>query len=137
MEDRLDRLLSRQLRSMNRHLAKRKKSLTELHKAEKPSVILRDGMPHPFKRRELEFLAELLPDEKQRVLRLPIYIELGSSRFGRGTARVTGRAEVEVVSKILDREGQGDQIFVYKPEIRVIRRKLPTTTQYMFTATSD
>lgn len=136
-EERMGRMLSTQIRMMNRHLATRKKSLPELLKEEKPSVTLRDGMPHHFKKKELEYLKEILPPEKRRRLKLPIYIELASSRFGKGTARVCGRAEVEVVSRILGKERGGDEMFVYKPEVRVVRRKLPTSTQYMFTALSD
>ncbi len=135
--DRIDRLLSRQLQAMNRHLAKEKRSLSELLKEEKPRVMLRDGMPHYFKKKELELLAELLPREKHKILRLPIYIELSSSRFGKGTARVCGVAEVQVISKLLERKTEGDEMFIYRPEIRVVRKKLPTTTQYMFTTTLD
>ncbi len=122
---------------MNRHLAKEKKVLEQLLEEEKPEVILRDGMPHFFNKKELELIAGLLPEEKHRILRLPIYIELSSSKFGRGTARVCGIPEVMVISKLLDKKAEGDEMFIYRPEIRIIRKKLPTTTQYMLTATLD
>lgn len=133
--DRIDRLLSRQLQSMNRHLAKEKKVLEQLLKEEKPEVILHDGMRHFFNKNELELIARLLPEEKHRILMLPIYIELNSSKFGKGTARVCGISEVMVISKLLDKKAEGDEMFIYRPEIRIIRKKLPTTTQYMLTAT--
>jgi hypothetical protein len=132
-----DRILAMQLKAMNRHLARDKKSLARLLKEGKPTVRLRDGTDQYFKREELKFLASLLPKDMHRLLRLPIYIELSSARFGRGTARVCGKAEVEVISKILEKEAWGDEMFVYKPEIPAIRKKLPTTTQYIFTTTLE
>ncbi|MDQ1311594.1 MAG: uncharacterized protein QG605_133, partial [Euryarchaeota archaeon] len=44
-----------------------------------------------------------------------------------------GEAEVEMVSKILGKERPMDkQIIIYLPDVRELRRKLPTTTQYAF-----
>ncbi len=133
----IDRLLAKQIRAMNRHLAVEKFSLEDLLSQDKPRVILRDGSAHYFRREELEFLSSLLSERDRKILRLPIYIELSSSRFGKGTARVCGTAEVKVISAIIGREASGDEIFIYKPEIKLIRKKLPTTTQYMFTTTLD
>lgn len=133
----IDKLLARQIRAMNRHLAVEKLSLADLLSQDKPRVMLRDGSVHHFQKEELEFLSSLLSERERKILRLPIYIELSSSRFGKGTARVCGRAEVKVISAIIGRESPGDEIFVYKPEIKAIRKKLPTTTQYMFTTTLD
>jgi hypothetical protein len=56
-----------------------------------------------------------------------------SPDFGSGGARIQGEAEVEMVSKILGKERPRDkQIIIYLPEVRELRRKLPTTTQYAF-----
>jgi uncharacterized protein (UPF0216 family) len=132
-----DRVLAMQLKALNRHLARDKKSLAELLREERPRVRLRDGTDQYFKREELRFLAEILPADMHRLLRLPIYIELSSARFGGGTVRVCGKAEVTVISKILKKEVEGDEMFVYKPEIPTIRKKLPTTSQYIFTTTLD
>ncbi|NOZ76166.1 MAG: DUF61 family protein [Euryarchaeota archaeon] len=132
-----EKLLAMQLKALNRHLAKDKKSLARLLKEERPVVRLRDGTEQYFRREELEFLAGLLPGEMHRMLRLPIYIELSSARFGRGTSRVCGRAEVRVISTILEKEVDGDEMFVYRPEIPAIRKRLPTTTQFIFTTTLD
>lgn len=118
---------------LNRHLAREKRALDSLLADTNPKIVLRDGSLHSFKREELEELASLLPPEDHPKLMLPIYIELSPARYGKGTLRVTGRLECAVVSKVLNRDSTGDVFYVYKPELRVIRKRLPTTTQYMFT----
>lgn len=137
MEDRTFRILAKQIRALNRHLAIEKRSLRELLREEKPAIRLRDGELHRFKRAELEKLAKLVPEHLHGALRLPIYIELSSDRFGKGTARIAGRAECIAVAKILEKSCEGEELFIYKPEIRILRRELPTTTQYMFTTALD
>ena len=135
MEDRDHdlRLFARQLELLNRHLAVNKRDLESLLREERPRLALRDGSTHMIKREELERLKELVPEELRSQLLLPIYIELAAERYGEGTARIVGKAECFVVALILGREAQGDELFIYKPEVRVLRKALPTTTQYMFT----
>lgn len=135
MEDRDHdlRLFARQLELLNRHLAVNKRDLESLLREERPRLALRDGSTHLIKREELERLRELVPEELRSQLHLPIYIELAAERYGEGTARIVGKAECFVVALILGREAQGDELFIYKPEVRVLRKALPTTTQYMFT----
>lgn len=134
MHDRTIRILSKHLKSLNIHLPEERKTLKYLLSEEKPRIKLRDGSTHIFKKAELKKLAEILPEGMHSRLRLPIYIELGSGRYGKGTARIIGEPEVLVVAKVLGKEiAKKDEIYVYKPELRVLRRELPTTTQYIFT----
>jgi hypothetical protein len=137
MEDKSFRILSKQLQALNKHLAKSKVDLGSLLKEEKPKIILRDGSKHVFKKEELKKLASLLPESMHKRLRLPVYIELSSDRYGSGTGRVTGEVECKVIRKVLDKSDNGDELFIYRPEIRKLRKELPTTTQYMFTLASD
>ncbi len=131
--DRDLRLFARQLELLNRHLAVSKRDLESLRREERPRLALRDGSTHLIKREELERIKELVPEELRSQLLLPIYIELAAERYGEGTARIVGKAECLVVARVLGREAQGDELFIYKPEVRVLRKALPTTTQYMFT----
>ena len=133
MEDRTFRILSKELQAMNKHLAKSKVDLESLLKEEKPKVILKDDSEHVFKKDELEKLAGLLPEFMHKRLRLPIYIELSSGKYGRGTGRVSGGVECRVVRKVLDKDDNGDELFIYRPDIKKLRKELPTTTQHMFT----
>ncbi|MEE9474737.1 MAG: DUF61 family protein [Candidatus Hydrothermarchaeaceae archaeon] len=133
MEDKSFRILSKQLQNMNRHLAKSRVDLESLLKEEKPKVILRDGSKHILKKEELKKLASLLPESMHRRVRLPVYIELSSGKYGSGTARVSGEVECEVVRKVLGKDDNGDELFIYRPDMKKLRKELPTTTQYMFT----
>lgn len=137
MEDASFRILSKHVRALNRHLAKRRVDLRSLLKEEEPKIVLRDGSEHVFKREELEKLASLLPGYLHKRLRLPVYIELSSGKYGSGTGRVSGELECRVVRGVLDKGDNGDELFIYMPEIRKLRKELPTTTDYMFTLALD
>ncbi len=133
MENRDISLIQKEVQLLNRHLARERRSLKDLLDEDKPRITLRDGSSHLFKKAELEKLAKDLPKDQHTKLRLPIYIELSSDRFGAGTARITGKIECQIISKILNLKHERDEIFIYRQDIRKLRRELPTTTQYMFT----
>ena len=131
-----DEFLKNQIRNLNQHLPKGRTPLSKLLKQKKPQIETRDGSKHRFKKKELEFLADMLPKEKHSKLRLPIIMRLSPGK-GRGTAEISGTVEKEVFRKILDKEKDDeDRFYIYRPEIREIRRKLPTTTQYAFLISS-
>lgn len=126
-----DRLIKLELSKLNMHLPQRRLSLKEALLSSKPQVVTRDGGVHKFKREELEFLAGLLPEADRDKLQLPILIAL-EPKLGRGTARISGEAEVKVVSRVLKKEFAVGELLIYRPEVAILRRKLPTTTQYLF-----
>ena len=126
-----DRLIELELARLNLHLPKRRISLKEALASPKPHVVARDGSTHAFKREELETLAKLLPEAEWERLQLPILIAL-DPKLGRGAAKISGETEAKVVGKILGRE-QAAELLIYRPEVAVLRAKLPTTTQYLFT----
>ncbi len=131
-ETRLEDYLQRELRLVNLHIPYRKRSLEELLKEEFPHVRLRDGSTHYFKRRELELLASLLPKEMWSELYLPILLEV-SPEYGEGAVVVKGRIESMIISKLLELEWNNEPEFIiYRPQVSILRRKLPTTTQYVF-----
>ncbi len=125
--------LKKQIQNLNKHLPEGRVSLENLLKKDKPQVENRDGSKHRFKKKELEYLSELLPEEKHSRLRLPIIIRI-SPQLGRGASKISGKIEQEIMRKILekDEEENKDELVLYRPEIRTIRKKLPTTTQYAF-----
>lgn len=127
---RSDRLLKKQILSLNRHIPRQRKVLSELMVEDKPHVVGVDGARHRFKRKELELVASLLSTTEQDIMKLPIYIEMDTMASG---ARVAGRLETRILCTILKREEcPRDEIFIYRPEMKLIRQKLPTATQYMF-----
>jgi uncharacterized protein (UPF0216 family) len=131
------RILSKHVQALNRHLAKSRADLGSLLKEEEPKIELRDGSEHAFKREELLKLADILPEYLHKKLRLPIYIELSSDKYGSGTGKISGELECRVAREVLKRGDEGDEFFIYMPEIRILRKELPTTTDYMFTIAID
>ena len=125
-------LLIKTIQTMNQHLPSKRLRLTELLEMEKPGTRGKDNTFFIMDKPELELISQSLPRFMWGRLRLPMLIEM-SPDFGSGAARLQGEAEVEAVCKILGKERpSGTQIIIYMPEVRELRRKLPTTTQYAF-----
>jgi hypothetical protein len=127
------RIIAKQLQLLNRHLPRSRRSLATLLDEQAPCIALKDGSEHCFKKEELRKLSKLLSRGEWRSLLLPILIELGSSLYGQGTARISGRLECRVAARVIGKTSEGDELFIYRPELRKLRKELPTTTQYMFT----
>jgi hypothetical protein len=126
-----DRLLRLELARLNSHLPETKISLKQALGFKKPSVKTRDGSIHRFDQEELKLLARMIPEENREELKLPILIHF-NPKLGAGAARIVGRREVEVICKLLEKEGKGEELVIYRPEVAAVRRRLPTTTQYCF-----
>jgi hypothetical protein len=144
-----DTIFVKAVKALNKHLPVERKTLLDLLIEDKPGVWGRDQSIHRIKREELEELARLIPKGEYKNLRLPIYIEL-TSDYGRGIARIQGRLDCEIVRLILgegkegqqrEQEGEGsgklDEIFIYRDDVRRLRRRLPTTTEYAFFYTTS
>lgn len=128
--NREDKLIKKQIMILNRHVPRRRKTLQELLKEDKPHVVGSDGTRHRFKRVELEKIASMIPEELWGRLKLPIYIEIDSERSG---SRIKGKLECSLVSQILGKDDDGgEEIYIYRPDIRVVRQELATTSQYIF-----
>ncbi len=124
-----DRLLKRQILSLNRHLPKQRKSLKELLEEDRPHVIGADGTRHRFKTFEIKKIAEIIPPEKHHLLKLPIYLEIESQTSG---TRISGKLELKLICHILNLNDCGSEKYIYRPDLRILRKELPTTTQYIF-----
>ena len=124
-----DRLVKKQILSLNRHLPRKRKFLDELLKEEKPHVVGADGIRHRFKKDELERIKEILGESELHLLKLPIYIEMDSNASG---SKISGRLENKVISKILDIPEWSNETYIYRQDVKKLRMELPTTTQYIF-----
>jgi uncharacterized protein len=128
------KLLIKTIQIMNQHLPSKRLYLSDLLKMEKPGIKGRDNTFFVIDRSELELISQSLPRFMWGKLRLPLLIERAPD-FGSNSARIQGEAEVEVVSKVLKKEKPDKKyIVIYMPEIRELRRILPTATQYAFLA---
>lgn len=129
----IEEYLEKELRIVNKHLPYRRVALSELLEQEFPHVVSRDGTLHYFKRRELEYLASIIPREEWSKLYLPIIIEI-RPELGEGVGVIRGEVEVKIVSRILNINinKKAKQLIIYRPQIMLLRQILPTTTQYAF-----
>ncbi|MCX8207581.1 MAG: DUF61 family protein [Methanothrix sp.] len=128
------KILIKTIQTMNQHLPPKRKTLTELLEEERPGIKGKDNTFYVMDRPELELISNSIPRFMWSRIRLPILIEM-SPELGSGSARIQGEAEIEAVSKILNLK-RGDigsrSMVIYLPDVRELRRKLPTTTQYAF-----
>lgn len=129
----LQEYLRDELRVLNAHLPRNQKTLAELLREEYPHVVCNDGSTHLFKRKELEYLSSLIDADMQGALPLPILVELGQNQAEAAVVCV-GEITEEVISKVLAMPIRCKQkrITIYKPQLALLRRKLKTTTQYVF-----
>jgi uncharacterized protein len=129
------KMLIKTIQTMNQHLPGKRLPLTELLAMEKPGVKGKDNTFFIMDKAELDLISQSLPRFLWNRLRLPLLIEM-SPDFGSGAARIQGEVETEMVSKLLGKaRTEGKSLIIYLPDVRELRRKLPTTTQYAFVAT--
>jgi len=129
----LQECLKGELRVVNAGLPRNQKPLANLLHEEYPHVMCSDGSTHLFKRKELEYLAGLLDTDEQETLLLPILVELGANQ-AEAAVICEGEAKEKVISKVLNMPVTCEQgrIRIYKPQLALLRGKLKTTTQYVF-----
>jgi uncharacterized protein (UPF0216 family) len=122
--NRYDRLLQEsvknELRILNSQLPSTQKSLDVLLKEETPSITLRDGSLHLFKKKELKYLSDITDSSLWNNLLLPVIIEVNP---GEGEYSAILGMPVTI---------RHHRIVIYKPQLAVIRKILKTTTLYLF-----
>jgi uncharacterized protein (UPF0216 family) len=127
----LDAVLGHELRKINTHLPKQRRSLTELLRLNDPTVEATDGSAIVLKRADLEELARIVPAEYQDRLKLPIII-MRRMDLGRSTYSVSGeRVEEFTVKKILGLTNdeyyqmykEQEPAYLYRPQVTELLRK--------------
>lgn len=125
-----------ELRLVNAGLPKSQKRLSDLLNEKYPHVVCNDGSTHSFKKSELEYLASMIDVDEQKALPLPMLIEL---RGNQAEAAIICEAKVEekVISEALNMPVTSEEgrVRIYKPQLALLRRKLRTTTVYVFSPT--
>lgn len=124
-----DNLVKKQVLSLNMHLPRKRKTLAELLEEDKPHVIGADGVRHRFRNDEIKKIASLINTKHHKNLKLPIYIEIDTTTSG---ARIAGKLETQIVCKILKLDPCKKELFIYRPEMKELRKEFPTVTQYIF-----
>ena len=131
MDRALDAVLGHELRKLNTHLPKQRRSLTEFVKLKDPTVEANDGSAIVLKKSELEELARIVPAEYQDRLKLPIII-MRRMELGRSIYTVSGeRVEEFTVKKILGLTNDEyyqmyrdqEPAYLYRPQVTELLRK--------------
>ena len=133
-DDRTYKLLEKKLYEiLNRGAPLTRIYFNELIQKDNPKIKLLDGSEVEIDKEELEYIRKILPENYLKILKIPIIIEVNPDAYGTGVYRISGVAESYLISKILNKERtKDDEIFIYRYELRKIRKLLPTTTQYVF-----
>jgi uncharacterized protein (UPF0216 family) len=126
MDRAMDALLGHEIRKLNAHLPKRRRSLSELLKAgSDPTLEAADGSSLVLKSSELIELSKIVPEQYQDRLKLP-FIVLRRFELGKSVYAVSGdRIEEFTVKKILgitdDDYGHmfrhREPTYLYKPQL--------------------
>ena len=132
-EKMLQNCLRGELRLVNTGLPQSQKRLSNLLNEKYPHVVCNDGSTHFFKKSELEYLASMLDTDEQKALPLPMLIELGANQ-AEAAIICEGKVEEKVISKALNMPVTCEErrIRIYKPQLALLRKKLKTTTVYVF-----
>lgn len=129
----MENALIREIYRINNHLPARRPTLAQLLEQEEPSVRLRDGSSHSFRRAELEKIRALVDPGDEEKLLIPIVLEIVSDF--RGYFRVRGRVAVKVIDRLLDSYDpleEAEERLYPRYLLPRVRRELPTTTTYAF-----
>lgn len=131
LERTFDALLGRELRKLNTHLPKQRRSLKELLGEADPTVPTVDGSTIVLRSEELEELAQIVPREYQDLLKLPIIV-LRRMELGKSVYTVSGdKVEEFTVKKILGKTAaeyhtmylDEKPLFLYRPDVSELLRR--------------
>jgi hypothetical protein len=131
LERSFDALLSRELRKLNTHLPKQRRTLKELLVGEDVTIPTIDGSTILMKKSEIEELAKIVAPEHHGNLKLPLIV-LRRMELGRSVYTISGdRVEEFTVMKILGRTSAGyhtmysdrDPLFLYRPDVSELVRR--------------
>ena len=131
MECALDAVLTHEIRKLNTHLPKHRRTMSELMKSTDPTIEAVDGTSILLRTVEMEELSRIVPMEYQDRLKLPIVI-LRRMEFGKSTYTVSGEPIEEFTVKKILGETTADfhqmyldweSFFLYRPQVVELLRK--------------
>lgn len=141
-----DAVLRDEMRRLNTHLPKNRRTLENLLADPSPSVVSVSGHPIRMKKEELDELSRSLPADSAKRIRLPI-IFLRRRDLGPGAFVVFGDPYEEYATRLLTgaihvtfeefkKQYQAVGTF-YKPEISLLLRRFHSLIVIGFTTSSD
>ena len=145
MSSPIDRLIDRDIESINDHLPRTRPTLKQLIDLDTPEYQTRVGEISAFKPDEIKKLANDVPTKFHDEVRLPMVI-LRRLDLGRGIYSVTGsKPELFLIWKTVGQVDLGWEKLaqwepkdrLYRPQVQILRRKLPSTTCIGFTTQQE
>jgi uncharacterized protein (UPF0216 family) len=131
LERTFDALLGRELRKLNTHLPKQRRTLKELLIDADPTIPTVDGSTILLKKEEIEELAQIVPQEYRDSVKLPLIV-LRRMELGRSVYTVSGnRIEEFTVKRILNKTNADyhamqladGPFFLYRPDVSELVRR--------------
>ena len=131
LERTFDALLGRELRKLNTHLPKQRRTLGELLRSTDPTVPTVDGSTIVLRKEEMEDLARIVPRQYHDLMKLPIIVlrrmELGKSVYTVSgdkveeftVKKILGKTDVEYHSMYLD----DGPFYLYRPDVSELLRR--------------
>ncbi|HHO76890.1 MAG TPA: DUF61 family protein [Deltaproteobacteria bacterium] len=125
--------LTNGLKAVNAQLPRSRKTLSQLLTEANPHVLLNDGTEHHFRKKELHSIAQLITEDEQSRLLLPIILEV-QSEAGDIVIHTKTTIETKMLSIIVGMplEVHHHILRIFRPQVTVLRSALKTTTQYVF-----
>ena len=132
-DEAIDGYLTNELKAVNAHLPRRRKTLAQLMNEVRPHVLLNDGSEHHIRKKELRYIAEMITEEEQTLLLLPMILEVQSEAGDIVIHTKTG-IEAKLISAIVGMPlvVSHDILRIFKAQVSTLRSSLKTTTQYVF-----
>ena len=137
MDDKLSKFLQIEIDQINAHLPSKPVKLSVLDGYEIQGYQSRDGNFTHFAKNEITHIKNMIPKNFWKHVQLPIII-LRRRDLGTGVFTIGGTEENSyVIEKILDdnlsnyliwKNSETNQKILYRPDIIIIRKFLPTTT---------
>lgn len=127
----LDLIWSLDIEKMNDHLPTERKTLTELLSEEKPQVKSKKNQTHNIKKKDLETICALFPEEEWENVNLPIVL-LRRTEMEKGLYSVSGGVrELYIIHRLSGRTSEkfsrfkldDNQPYIWKPEAFTAIRK--------------
>jgi len=127
----LDLIWKLDIEKMNDHLPTERKTLTELLSEEKPQVKSKKNKTHKIKKKDLETICALFPEEEWKNVNLPIVL-LRRTEMEKGLYSVSGGVrELYIIHRLSRRTSEkfsrfkldDHQPYIWKPEAFTAIRK--------------
>ncbi len=133
MNDRFgERVFSKLVESINRHLPQKRQSLKALLEMDDPVIKARDGGEYVVERRELEFISENLEQEEWERFFIPIILEM-TALGNEYVVYVRDMRHARFIERVFGFDRYvGNSMLLYTYEMEEIRKKLRTASQVMF-----